>query len=72
MERYEKIVAYIEDPPGAMEIAVPHNRSVGPALDVVDTLVVDLAGGVVSDGRVGELQVQSPANWRQVRCPQGA
>jgi long-chain acyl-CoA synthetase len=36
--------------------------SVGPAVSVVDTRVVDPAGGVVSDGQVGELQIQSPAN----------
>jgi long-chain acyl-CoA synthetase len=40
----------------------PRNGSVGPALEVVDTRVVDLAGKVVTDGQVGELQVQSPAN----------
>jgi long-chain acyl-CoA synthetase len=40
----------------------PRNGSVGPALDVVDTRVVDLAGKVVTDDHVGELQVQSPAN----------
>ena len=36
--------------------------SVGPEFDPVDVRVVDLAGNVVTDGRVGELQVQSPAN----------
>jgi long-chain acyl-CoA synthetase len=36
--------------------------SVGPALDVVDTRVSDLTGGIATDGQVGELQVQSPAN----------
>jgi len=36
--------------------------SVGPALDLVDTRVADPVGNVVADGRVGELQVQSPSN----------
>ena len=36
--------------------------SVGPALDIVETRVVDLAGNIVADGQSGELQVQSPAN----------
>jgi long-chain acyl-CoA synthetase len=36
--------------------------SVGPALDIVETRVVDLAGNVVADGEIGELQVLSPAN----------
>jgi long-chain acyl-CoA synthetase len=36
--------------------------SVGPALDIVETRVADLSGGVLADGHVGELQVQSPAN----------
>jgi long-chain acyl-CoA synthetase len=36
--------------------------SVGPALDGVDTRVVDVAGNPVGDFQVGELQVQSPAN----------
>jgi len=36
--------------------------SVGPALDIVETRVVDLAGNVVGKGQSGELQVQSPAN----------
>jgi long-chain acyl-CoA synthetase len=40
----------------------PRNGSVGPALDLVDTRVADLAGKVVTDDHVGELQVQSPAN----------
>jgi long-chain acyl-CoA synthetase len=40
----------------------PRIGSVGPALDLVDTRVADLTGEVLADGRVGELQVQSPAN----------
>jgi long-chain acyl-CoA synthetase len=36
--------------------------SVGPALEIVETRVVDLSGGCLADGHVGELQVQSPAN----------
>src|SRR5215467_2997489 len=40
----------------------PRAGSIGPALDLVDTRVADLAGNVVGDGQVGELQVQSPAN----------
>jgi long-chain acyl-CoA synthetase len=36
--------------------------SVGRALDIVETRVADLSGGVLADGHVGELQVQSPAN----------
>jgi long-chain acyl-CoA synthetase len=40
----------------------PRNGSVGPALDLVDTRVADLAGEVVTDDGIGELQVQSPAN----------
>ena len=36
--------------------------SVGPALDIVETRVVDLTGNVVADGQIGELQVRSPAN----------
>jgi long-chain acyl-CoA synthetase len=36
--------------------------SVGPALDAVDTRVIDLAGNVAANGEAGELQVQSPAN----------
>ncbi|HLY61273.1 MAG TPA: AMP-binding protein [Terriglobia bacterium] len=36
--------------------------SVGPAMDLVDTRIVDLSGNLVADGQVGELQVQSPAN----------
>jgi len=36
--------------------------SVGPALDIVETRVVDLAGNVVANDQSGELQVQSPAN----------
>jgi long-chain acyl-CoA synthetase len=36
--------------------------SVGPALDAVDTRVIDLAGNIAADGEGGELQVQSPAN----------
>ena len=44
----------------------------GPALDAVDTRVVDRDGNVVADGRVGELQVQSPSNcvgyWQDPRA----
>ena len=40
----------------------PRTGSVGPALDVVDTRVADLAGTLLPGGQVGELQVQSPAN----------
>ena len=40
----------------------PRPGSVGPALDIVETRVVDLAGNVVGHGQSGELQVQSPAN----------
>jgi long-chain acyl-CoA synthetase len=36
--------------------------SVGPAVDGVDTRVVDKSGKLVSDGQVGELQVRSHAN----------
>jgi long-chain acyl-CoA synthetase len=36
--------------------------SVGPALDIVETRIAGLSGGIVADGHVGELQVQSPAN----------
>jgi long-chain acyl-CoA synthetase len=37
-------------------------RSVGPALDIVETRVVDQAGNVATHGEIGELQVLSPAN----------
>jgi long-chain acyl-CoA synthetase len=40
----------------------PRVGSIGPALDLIDTRVADIAGKVVSDGRPGELQIQSPAN----------
>ena len=40
----------------------PRTGSIGPALDALDTRVADLAGRVLADGQVGELQVQSPAN----------
>ncbi len=40
----------------------PKAGSIGPALDAVETRVVDLTGKVLADGHVGELQVQSPAN----------
>jgi long-chain acyl-CoA synthetase len=36
--------------------------SMGRALDLIDTRVVDLSGKVVGDNQTGELQVQSPAN----------
>jgi long-chain acyl-CoA synthetase len=36
--------------------------SMGCALDLIDTRVVDLLGNVLSEDQVGELQVQSPAN----------
>jgi long-chain acyl-CoA synthetase len=36
--------------------------SMGRALDLIDTRVVDLSGKVLSDNQTGELQVQSPAN----------
>ena len=41
---------------------IPRDGSVGPAVDGVDARVVDLAGNVLGDGQVGELQVKSPAN----------
>ena len=44
----------------------------GPALDAVEARVVDRDGNVVADGRVGELQVQSPSNcvgyWQDPRA----
>jgi long-chain acyl-CoA synthetase len=40
----------------------PRAGSIGPALDLIDTRVTDLAGKPVPDGQVGELQVQSPAS----------
>lgn len=40
----------------------PRAGSVGPALEGVDTRVIDLTGKLAIDGQVGELQVQSPAN----------
>jgi long-chain acyl-CoA synthetase len=40
----------------------PRVGSVGPALDLVDARVADPTGDVVPDGKIGELQVQSPAN----------
>jgi long-chain acyl-CoA synthetase len=46
----------------SIRAGVPRNGSLGPALDLVDTRVVDLAGNVVADDQVGELQVQSPSN----------
>jgi long-chain acyl-CoA synthetase len=36
--------------------------SMGRALDLIDTRVVDLSGKVVDDNQIGEFQVQSPAN----------
>jgi long-chain acyl-CoA synthetase len=36
--------------------------SMGRALDIIDTRVVDLSGSVLGAGESGELQVQSPAN----------
>ena len=36
--------------------------SMGPALDLIDTRVADLAGNVLPDEVKGEFQVQSPAN----------
>jgi long-chain acyl-CoA synthetase len=38
--------------------------SVGPALDIVETRVADLSGGVLADGHVGELQVQKAGKLR--------
>jgi long-chain acyl-CoA synthetase len=40
----------------------PRAGSMGPALDLVDTRVMDLAGNPAADNQIGELQVQSPAN----------
>ncbi len=40
----------------------PRAGSMGPALDLVDARVADLSGKVLTDGQIGELQVQSPAN----------
>jgi long-chain acyl-CoA synthetase len=40
----------------------PRVGSVGPAMDLVDARVADPSCMVVADGRIGELQVQSPAN----------
>ncbi len=40
----------------------PRVGSMGRALDILETRVADLAGNVLGDGQVGELQVQSPAN----------
>jgi long-chain acyl-CoA synthetase len=36
--------------------------SMGCALDLIDTRVVDLSGNLLGDNQIGELQVQSPAN----------
>src|SRR5262249_35612727 len=36
--------------------------SMGRALDLIDTRVVDFSGKVVGDNEIGEFQVQSPAN----------
>lgn len=36
--------------------------SMGPAMDLVETRVMRLTGGLAAVGEVGELQVQSPAN----------
>ena len=49
-------------PVACIRDGAPRNGSVGPALDAVDTRVADLAGKIVGDGEVGELQVQSPSN----------
>ncbi|MCU1235793.1 MAG: hypothetical protein JWP63_3760 [Candidatus Solibacter sp.] len=40
----------------------PRAGSVGRTLDDVDARVAGLAGGLVGEGEIGELQVQSPAN----------
>ena len=40
----------------------PRTGSIGPTLDLIDARVADPLGGLVPDGRIGELQVQSPAN----------
>jgi len=37
--------------------------SMGPALGPLDTRVADSEGNALADGQVGELQVQSPANF---------
>jgi len=50
----------------------PQPGSMGVALEVVDTRVVDQNGHAVTDGRIGELQVQSPSNcvgyWQDPRA----
>jgi long-chain acyl-CoA synthetase len=40
----------------------PRPGSMGPALELVETRVVDYNGNLLPSGRVGELQVQSPSN----------
>jgi long-chain acyl-CoA synthetase len=46
--------------------------SMGPALELVETRVVDHEGNAVADGQVGELQIQSPSNcvgyWQDPRA----
>jgi long-chain acyl-CoA synthetase len=40
----------------------PRDGSFGPAVEGVNARVADLAGKVVADGQVGQLQAKSPAN----------
>jgi long-chain acyl-CoA synthetase len=59
-------------PVTCIRVDAPRPGSMGPALDAVDTRVVDRDGNVVAEGRVGELQVQSPSNcvgyWQDPRA----
>jgi long-chain acyl-CoA synthetase len=49
-------------PVTCIQEGAPRAGSMGPALDIIDTRVVDAEGDAIGDGQVGELQVQSPAN----------
>jgi long-chain acyl-CoA synthetase len=40
----------------------PRDGSMGRALDLIESRVVDLSGNLAADGEVGELQIQSPSN----------